>query len=126
MHYVISVCVKCLLTCFFQFKFSSIVTPRYLADSTGCNFFLHNLKFSFDILVFLLFLKRMTLVFVAFKAILLAFSQKESSFKFLLRVLLILSMEFCLFKTHVSSAKWNGEDNLIALCKSLITKKERA
>ena len=86
--------------------FVSIITPRYLADFTGCNFVRDNLKFSFDILVCLLFFKRIALVFVAFKAILIAFSQKESSFQApLLRVLLILSGEFCLFKIDVSSAK---------------------
>ena len=86
--------------------FLSIITPRYLADFIGCNFVRHNFKFSFDLLVCLLFLKRMNSVFVAFKTILFAFSQKESSFKEpLLRVLLNLSGEFCLFKIHVSSAK---------------------
>ena len=61
----------------------------------------------------------MASVFVAFKAILFAFSQKESSFKFLLIVWLILTTEFCLFKIHVSSVKWNWEEILIALCKPL-------
>ena len=73
-------------------------------------------------IVFLLFLKIMTSVFLAFRAILLAFRQEESSFKSLLRVLLILPTEFCLFKIHVSSAEWNREENLIALCRSLIYK----
>ena len=68
----------------------------------------------------------MTSAFVAAEAILLAFSQKKkSSIKSLLRVLLILSTEFCLFKIHVSPAKWNGEENLIALCRSLICKRKR-
>ena len=48
----------------------------------------------------------MTSAFVAAQAILLAFSQKKkSSIKSLLRVLLILSTESCLFKIHVSPAK---------------------
>ena len=48
----------------------------------------------------------MTSAFVAAQAILLAFSQKKkSSIKSLLRVLLILSTEFCLFKIHISPAK---------------------
>ena len=67
----------------------------------------------------------MTSVFVALKAILFAFSQKESSFKSLLRVLLIISTEFCLFKIHVSSAKRNAEENLTALYRSLIYKRKR-
>ena len=68
----------------------------------------------------------MTSVFVALRAILLAFRQEESSFKSLLRVLLILPTEFCLFKIHVSSAEWNREENLIALCRSLIRQKPGA
>ena len=88
------------LTCFFQFIFSYIITARYLADDyTAGSFFLNNFKFSFDILAFLFFLKRTTSVFVASKAILFAFSQKERSLKSL-RVLLILSTEFGLSKIH--------------------------
>ena len=33
---------------------------------------------------------------------------------------MILSTELCLLKIHVLSAKLNGEENLSALCKSLI------
>ena len=65
------------ITFFFQFKFSFIITPRYFADSAGCNFCPHNFKFSFETLVFLWILKRMTQVFIVFKAILFEFSQKE-------------------------------------------------
>ena len=60
----------------------------------------------------------MTLVFVAF-------SQKESSFKSLLRDLLNLSTEFCLSKIHALSAERNGEESLIVLCKSLIYRRKR-
>ena len=95
---------------FSHFKFSSTITTRYLADSIGCNFFLHNFRFSFDRLVFLLFLKRIASIFVAFKAILFAFSQKESSFKSL-RILFNTAYYWTALQIH-SGSDQKGKDVL--------------
>ena len=55
----------------------------------------------------------MTSAFVTFKAILLTFSQKESSFKSLLQVLLILTTEFYLKYIYHQQKKWRGQFNSI-------------
>ena len=78
--------------------------------------FLYNFKFSFEILAFILFLKIMTSVFIAFKAILFAFRQKKSSFK----SLKVLSYQLNFVYNKCIISKWNGGENLIAFCKSLI------
>ena len=57
----------------------------------------------------------------------LALRQKQSSLKSLLRVLLIY-MYMChmpswMFRRPLSLANWNGEENLIELCKSFMYKR---
>ena len=86
-----------LIICFFKFKFSS-----YNNSKMSCRFyrmyliFSSNFEFSFDILVFILLLKRMPSVFVLLhlKPFCFCSAKKGGSFKSLFRVLLILSTEF--------------------------------
>ena len=86
-----------LIICFFKFKFSS-----YNNSKMSCRFyrmyliFSSNFEFSFDILVFILLLKRMPSVFVLLhlKPFCFCSAKKGGSFKSLFRVLLILSAEF--------------------------------
>ena len=51
-------------------------------------------------------------------------SQKESSLVSLFRVLLMVRVLSWMFRRSVSSAKWNGEENLLELCKSFMYKKK--
>ena len=84
-------------TCFFKFKFSS-----YNNSKMSCRFYMmylifsSNFEFTFDILVFILLLKRMPSVFVLLhlKPFCLCSAKKGGSFKSLFRILLILSTEF--------------------------------
>ena len=55
---------------------------------------------------------------------LLTLNQKESSLRPLLRVLLMAHMLSWMFRRPVSSAKWNGEENLIEFCKSFMYKRK--
>ena len=53
-----------------------------------------------------------------------ALSQKESSLRSLVRVLIMACTLSWMFRRSVSSAKWNIEENLIEFCKSFMYKRK--
>ena len=89
----------------FQFKFSSILIPRYLKYLVLSRLFLFNFSLKVVSQGLCLVLKSIISVFATFNAILFAFSQNESSFKSLFRLLLILEIVFCILSRHICKVK---------------------
>ena len=112
-----------LLVWIFQLSLSSIKIPKHLTWVVVYNHFLHDLCLSSVSNCLLLDLNKITSVLRTFNEILFAFNQRRQT---VLSVLLICSMELCVFSKQVLSATWSDSDTFIAWWKSLIFIKIRS
>ena len=94
-----------LLVCWFQFKFSSILTPKHFTESVSYFLLLFNFSFKVVSVCFLVDLKMTTSVLLTLNQILLTLSQYERCFKSWPTCLFRFLIGLLKFKRFVSSAK---------------------
>ena len=107
-------------TWYFQLRFVSICTPRYLTLSVGYNLLPHNFIFESPSNFFCLDLKTTISVLFTFSEILFAFNQLSRCFKSSLTSLFSFLIELLRHKRLVSSAKWWTLQSFIAWWRSFL------